>query len=92
MQMSEFQILTELELLTRLHEAGLTFDRRDFGDGSEPFVQGWVEDVQIWIYQDGEASLVGRGLDLMFEKWDYDSPEALRAALIEALMGLFKGG
>lgn len=88
-QLTETQIKTELELLKRLERSGYTFDRRRVNVEKEPFfVEGFVDDVHVWIYDDGEASVVGRGADLMFEKWDYDSPADLRTAFINELMRL----
>ena len=89
-QLTEAQMLTELELVRRLQEVGLRFDRRRVNLGKEPhFVEGFVEDVHVWIYSGGGASIVGRGADLMIEKEDYDSPEELRTGVIDRLMELF---
>lgn len=46
--------------------------------------------MHVWIYEDGGASVVGRGADLMIEKEDYRTPEALRTAMVNAVVGLVR--
>lgn len=83
------QLETELLLIERLQDIGLRIDQRSVGGEMEPYIECLIKDVRIWLYYDGEACIIGRGVDRVFEIYDYDSPEELRAAFLDKLLALF---
>jgi hypothetical protein len=87
--LTEFQIETERQLLTRLDEIRVKPGLRAMSGENEPHVELRIADVAVWIYPDPGASVIGRGVDRMIEKWDYDSPEQLRSDVIDTVVSLF---
>jgi len=83
-----FQRETERRLAGALGRLGLVLADRILEGDIEPFVQASVGDVRIWIYSD-EACVIGRGVDRVYERWDFASPEALATAFIEQVVSLF---
>lgn len=88
-QLTEAQIRTESELVERLADEGLRFERRRANLERRPYyVEGFVKDLHVWIYGDGGASIVGPEADLMIEKEDFRGPSELRAAVIDTVLRL----
>ena len=86
-KLTDAQLLTELELGRRLEEIGETFERREVNTEREPFyVSGKVQDVLVVIYHAGDASVIGKGANLMIERESYESPAALRRAIVESVV------
>ena len=86
-ELTEFQKVTETVLQQRLHARGLVMSNRALSGAVEPFIVAEVEGVKIWIYAN-EACVVGRGVDRVFEVWDYDSPSKLREAFVNQILDL----
>lgn len=90
-QLTTFQVETERALQEHLKPLGATVqDRKVVGD-MEPFVESKVRDLAIWIYAD-EACVVGRGVERVFEKWDFDRPQDLQGAFIGLVLDLLRSG
>lgn len=85
--LTEFQRLTESELVGRLDEKGIALADRRVQGTSEVFVSAKAKDVDIWIYIDG-ACVIGRGVDRVFEKWDYGSLGELRRGFVDLVLEL----
>ena len=86
-ELSDFQIVTEAQLTDQLAAQGLAVVERQVKGESEVFIEGRVEDVRFWIYVDG-ACIIGRDVDRVFEKWDFDSPADLRTEFVGQLVRL----
>jgi len=85
--LTEFQTATESLLRQRLDAHGLVMSNREVSGTAEPFIVASVRDVKIWIYVD-EACVIGRGVDRVFEVWDYESPTELGEAFIKQVLDL----
>jgi hypothetical protein len=90
-RLSKEQVLTELQLLERMSASGATLHDRKIGGEQEPYIEGSIGNIQIWIYHDGEACVVGRGLDRVFELPDFNSVQDLRNAFVEVVAMLVEG-
>jgi hypothetical protein len=86
--LTQFQV-QEAELQRRLAAIGLELRNRTVEGATEQFVSADIGEVRVWIYLD-EACVIGGGIDRVFERWDYDSPEQLRDAFVEQVVGLFR--
>jgi hypothetical protein len=86
-ELTEFQIVTEKALEELLAEFNRTLEGRKVSGRTEMFIEGHVDDINIWIYTDG-ACLIGRGVDRVLEKWGYDSLGDLRVAFLDQLRAL----
>lgn len=88
-RLTEAQLRTELDLVTRLHEHGLTLERRHVNVERDPyFIEGHVGELHVWMYDDGGASVVGPNADLMIEMEDFAGRAELRAAVVDAVLRL----
>jgi len=90
-QLTTFQVETERHLEEQLKVVGAVLEDRKVSEGMEPFVEGRVRDLSIWIYAD-EACVVGRGVDRVFEKWDFEDPTALQNEFIGLVVSLLRKG
>lgn len=86
-QLTEFQYETERALNRRLEAIGFVLENRKVLGEKEQYIAGEIQDVKVWIYTD-EACVIGRGVDRVFERWDFDSLEELQEAFIRQVLDL----
>jgi hypothetical protein len=84
-QLTDFQVETERALEQSLEKVGVALEERKLRGETETYIEAKVHDLSVWIYTD-EACVKGRGVDRVFEKWDFDSPQDLRRAFIKQVL------
>ena len=85
--LTPFQLRTELSLGELLDRRGVRPSGRKIEGQSAPCICVAVDSTTLWIYVDG-ASIIGPGVDRVFEKWDYASLDALQADFLECVGGV----
>jgi hypothetical protein len=86
-KLTAFQRETERSLRQRLGAVGVSIaDRKVLGE-VEAYIEARVDDVRIWIYSD-EACVIGRGIDRVYEKWDFETEQKLKDAFIQQVVSM----
>ena len=80
-QLTPFQQRTDRALAELLSGRDALAVEREIDGLTEPYIRVVVGDLSLWIYVDG-ASIIGPGVDRVFERWDYASLDALEAAFL----------
>jgi hypothetical protein len=89
-RLTMFQRECERELMERIGAYGYELRNRRLSGEAEIFIEGEVDGLQVWIYED-EACIIGRGTERVFEKWDFDTQHDLIAAFIEKVVSALTG-
>lgn len=75
-ELNDYQAVAHKELSALLNDLNVRPTRNALTGRQEATIEIEADGVRIWIYADG-ACVVGRGVDRVLEKWDYDSPAEL---------------